>query len=79
MSAIDPTLIDKLEKLSPQRLDEVRDFVEFLTIREEHAAAGARLGKALERLDALALPTLSDEEIEAEIRAARRERAARRA
>jgi len=53
--------------------------VESLTIREERAAAGARLGKALERLDALALPTLSDEDIEAEIQAARRERAASRA
>jgi hypothetical protein len=53
--------------------------VESLTIREERAAAGARLAKALERLDALALPTLSDEDIEAEIQAARRERAASRA
>lgn len=79
MSAVDPTLIDKLAKLSPQRLAEVRDFVEFLTIREERAAAGVRLGNALERLDALTLPTLSDEEIEAEIQAARRERAASRA
>jgi hypothetical protein len=79
MSSIDPVLIDKLEKLPPQRLAEVRDFVEFLAAREERAAAGARLGIALERLDGLALPTLSDADIEAEIQAARRERGARRA
>ena len=79
MSSIDPVLIDKLEELSPQRLAEVRDFVELLAAREERTAAGARLGRALERLDGLALPTLSDAEIEAEIQAARRERAARRA
>jgi len=79
MSAIDPALIDKLEKLPAQRQAEVRDFGEFLAAREERAAAGARLGKALEQLDGLALPTLSDEEIEAEIQAARRERASRRA
>ena len=78
MPAIDPALIDKLQRLPPQRLAEVRDFVEFLADREERAAAGARLGKSLERLDGLALPPLSDQDIEAEIQAARQERAARR-
>ena len=34
MSAIDPALIDKLEKLPAQRQAEVRDFVEFLAARE---------------------------------------------
>jgi len=47
------------------------------TAREERAAAGARLGKSLARLDALNLPPLSDEEIAAEIQAARQDRAAR--
>ena len=79
MTAIDPALIDKLQRLPPQRQAEVRDFVEFLAAREERAAAGVRLGKSLERLDGLELPPLSDQEIEAEIQAARQERAARRA
>lgn len=79
MAAIAPTLIQKLQKLPPKRLAEVADFVEFLAAREERAAAGERLGEALAKLDALNLPPLSDEEIEAEIRTARQERAARRA
>lgn len=74
-----PTLIEKLQKLPPQRLAEVEDFVEFLAAREERAAAGARLGESLARLDALNLPPLSDEDIAAEIQAARQDRTARRA
>jgi hypothetical protein len=77
MPAIEPALIQKLQNLPPQRLAEVVDFVEFLAAREERAAAGERLGVSLSKLDALHLPPLSDEEIEAEIQAARRERAAR--
>lgn len=78
MAAIEPSLIQKLQKLPPQRLAEVADFVDFLAAREERAAAAARLGESLAKLDALNLPSLSDEEIEAEIQAARKERAARR-
>lgn len=77
MAAIEPTLLEKLTKLPPQRLAEVKDFVEFLAAREERAAAGVRLGESLAKLDALNLPPLSDEEIAAEIQAARQDRAAR--
>jgi hypothetical protein len=76
MAAIEPTLIEKLQKLPPQRLAEVKDFVEFLAAREERSAAGARLGESLARLDALNLSPLSDEEIAAEIQAARQDRTA---
>jgi hypothetical protein len=79
MSTVEPALIQKLQKLPPQRLAEVADFVEFLAAREARAEAGARLGESLAKLDALNLPPLSDEEIEAEIQTARQERAARRA
>ncbi|KAB2840616.1 MAG: DUF2281 domain-containing protein [Burkholderiales bacterium] len=79
MAAIEPTLIQKLQKLPPQRLAEVADFVEFLAAREERAAAGQRLGESLAKLDASNLPPLSDDEIAAEIDAARQERATRRA
>jgi len=79
MSAIvEQALIEKLQKLPPQRQAEVRDFVEFLAAREERAAAGERLGESLAGPDALNLPPLSDEEIEAEIQAARQDRIARR-
>jgi hypothetical protein len=78
MNAIAPTLIQKLQELPPQRLAEVEDFVEFLAVREMRSAAGARLGESLSKLDALNLPPLSDDEINAEIQAVRQERAAQR-
>lgn len=56
MAAIEPTLIEKMQKLPPKRLAEVRDFVEFLAAREERAAAGARLGESLAKLDAPIAP-----------------------
>ncbi|MDQ1291795.1 MAG: hypothetical protein QG615_1604 [Nitrospirota bacterium] len=76
MNAIAPTLIQKLQELPPQRLAEVEDFVEFLATREMRSAAGTRLGVSLAKLDALNLPALSDDEINAEIQAARKSRAA---
>jgi len=79
MAVIDQSLIQKLQKLPAQRLAEVADFVEFLAGREARAEAGAQLGESLAKLDALNLPPLSDEEIEAEIQAARHERTTRRA
>jgi hypothetical protein len=78
MTAITSTLIEKLQSLTAQRLAEVEDFVEFLALRESRAAAGQRLGESLAKLDALNLPPLSDEEIEAEIQASRQARSALR-
>jgi hypothetical protein len=75
MSTIAPALIQKLQQLPPQRLAEVEDFVEFLAAREFPSAAGVRLGELFATLDELNLPPLSDEEIDAEIQAARQERA----
>ena len=79
MTALDRTLIQKLERLSAQRLAEVADFVEFLAAREARVQAGTRLGESLSRLDSVNVAPLSDEEIESEIQAARLERAARSA
>lgn len=76
MNVIAPTLIQKLQELPPQRLAEVEDFVAFLATLEMRSAAGARLGASLAKLDALHLPELSDDEINAEIEAARKSRAA---
>lgn len=71
-------LFKKLNELPPQRLAEVEDFVDFIKAREDkvRVAAGQRLGEAMARLDALELPPLSPDEVQAEIDAAR---AARRA
>ncbi len=70
---IEAHLIEQLKRLPPARVAEVVDFVEFLTAREERAAAVQRLGDGMARLDAVGLPELSDDEIEAEIQAARQE------
>ena len=76
----DDTLIEKLKSLPPHQRAEVEDFVDFLKTREERARdeAAQRLGKACEKLDALNLPPLTEEEVQAEIEAARRARAPRR-
>ena len=77
MTAIESQLIERLKKLPPSRVAEVADFVEFLAVREERAAAAQRLTEGLARLDALNLPPISENEVEDEVQAARRERRAR--
>ena len=77
MTAIESQLIERLKKLPPSRVAEVADFVEFLAAREERAAAAQRLTEGLARLDALNLPPISENEVEDEVQAARRERRAR--
>lgn len=73
MSADPQALLEKLKTLPPQRLAEVEDFVDFLKSRDEQTrtAASRRLGEAMTRLDALNLPPLTAEEVQAEIEAAR--------
>ncbi len=60
---------------------EVEDFVDFLKARKERARdeASQRLGEAFAKLDALNLPPLTPEEVQAEIDAVRAERRARHA
>lgn len=78
MSANIDTVYQKIKALPPQRLDEVADFVDFLQVREEklRVAASARLGEAMAKLDALNLPPMSTEEVQAEIDAYRAEQRA---
>jgi hypothetical protein len=78
MATIQPTLFQKLQALPPRRLAEVEAFVEFLAEREIRAVAAERLGESLAKLDRVNLRSISDEEIDVEIEAARRERAASR-
>ena len=68
----DQAFLEKLQSLPPQQRAEVEDFVDFLKTREERArdAAAQRLGQAFEKLDALNLPPLTDEDLQAEIDAA---------
>ena len=79
MTAIEVQLIERLQKLPPGRIAEVVDFVEFLASREERAAAAQRLTEGLAKLDALKLPPISEDEVEAEIHASRQARRAQRA
>jgi len=67
------TLVAKLRELPPERIAEVEDFVDFLKTRAEQAqrTAARRLGAAMARLDALNLPPMSAQEVQAEIKAAR--------
>jgi len=74
MTAIETRLIERLKQLPPGRVAEVVDFVEFLAAREERAAAAARLGEAMTKLDALNLAPLSEDEIDEEVQAARQAR-----
>jgi hypothetical protein len=76
MTPLESQLIERLKKLPPNRMAEVVDFVDFLVAREERAAAAQRLTDGLARLDALNLPSITDEEVEAEVQAARRDRRA---
>ena len=76
MTELDARLIEQLKRLPPNLVAEVVDFVEFLAAREERAAAVQRLGEGLARLDALNLPAVSDDEVEAEVQEARLERRA---
>ncbi len=76
MTPSESDLLDKLRKLPPARVAEVIDFVDFLSAREERAAAARRLSDAMARLDALNLSPISDDEVEQEVQAARRERRA---
>ena len=71
MTAIEAQLMERLKKLPPNRVAEVADFVDFLAAREERAAAAQRLTEGLAMLDALKLPVISEDEVEAEIQAAR--------
>ena len=74
MTAIESKLIERLKKLPPARVAEVVDFVEFLAVREERAAAAQRLTDGLARLDALQLPPISEHEVADEVQTSRRER-----
>ena len=74
MTALESRLMLRLKVLPPERVAEVVDFVEFLAFRVQRDAAAQRLTNAMAQLDALGLPPISDDEIEEEIQAARRER-----
>jgi len=78
MSSNEQLLFDKLKALPPQQLAEVEDFVDFLAAKTRKRAAFDRLLAIAPALEAAGIPPMSEEEIAAEIKAARAERRARK-
>jgi hypothetical protein len=78
MSSNEQALFDKLKALPPQQRAEVEDFVDFLTAKARKRAALDRLLAIAPALEAAGVEPMSDEEINAEIKAARVERRARK-
>lgn len=70
-------LLEKLKTLPPKRLAEVEDFVDFLARRESRSTALDRLLAIAPALEAAGERRMTEEEITAEIKAARTERRAR--
>ena len=71
------TLISKIRTLSPQQLAEVEDFVEFLAAKTQKRSALDRLLAIAPALQAVGAQPMSEDEIAAEVKAARAARRAR--
>ena len=71
------TLISKIRALTPQQVAEVEDFVEFLAAKKARRAAFDRLLAVAPALEAAGIKPMSDDDIAAEVKAARAERRTR--
>jgi hypothetical protein len=78
MSSNERLLFDKLRALPPQQRAEMEDFVDFLAAKARKRAAIDRLLAIAPALQAADVRPMSDEEINAEVKAARAERRARK-
>jgi hypothetical protein len=76
---VEAVLLSRIKALSPQQVAEVVDFVEFLAAKSARRAAFDRLLAIAPALEAAGAAPMSEEEIAAEVRAAREARRARRA
>lgn len=77
-ATVEQSLISKIQALSPEQVAEVENFVEFLSDKMRRRAAIDRLLAIAPALEAAGVASLSMEEINAEVTAARAERRARR-
>lgn len=78
-ATVEQLLISKIRTLSPQQVAEVEDFVEFLAGKARKRTALDRLLAMAPAVEAAGGAPLSEEEITAEVEAAREERRARQA
>lgn len=79
MNAKVEQLIEKLQALPPERRAEVEDFVDFLAAKGRKQAAFDRLLAIAPALAAAGVEPMTEDEINAEIKAARAKRRARNA
>lgn len=77
MSSNEQVLFEKFKALPPQQRAEVEDFVDFLAAKTRKRAAFDRLLAIAPALEAVGVEPMSEDEIAAEIKAARTERRAR--
>jgi len=78
MSSSEQVLFEKLKALPQEQRAEVEDFVDFLAAKAKKRAALDRLLAIAPAVEAAGIEPMSDEEINAEIKAARAERRARK-
>jgi hypothetical protein len=78
-STIEQSLISKIRALTPEQVAAVEDFVEFLVSKGKKRAAIDRLLAIAPALEAAGATRISEDEIVAEVKAARAERRARQA
>ena len=76
-AALEQSLISRIGSLSPQQVDEVADFVDFLADRQAKQAALNRLLAIAPALEAAGAQPMSMDEINVEVKAVRAERRAR--
>jgi sensor domain CHASE-containing protein len=76
-ATIEQSLMPKIRTLTPQQLAEVEDFVEFLAAKASKRSALDRLLAIAPALEAAGTAPMNEDEIAAEIDAARAERRAR--
>ena len=73
MTTTEQALLSRIRSLSPQQVAEVEDFVEFLATKSSRHAALDRLLAIAPALEAAGVAPMSEEEIVAEVKAARAE------
>ncbi len=79
MRANTQALIEKIQALPAERIAEVEDFVDFIATKARRLGAFDRLLAIAPILESAGAPPMTDEEIVAEVRAARAERRSRSA
>lgn len=75
---VEQSLIAKIRALSPQEVTDVENFVEFLASKSKRRAAMERLLAIVPALEAAGVEPMSEEEVAAEVSAARTERRTRK-